>query len=312
MEYTALRKTDLKISKVGIGTNKVGGAIYYDHTDPSQGKNFIKEAIRFGINFIDTADMYTDGRSEKLIGEVLREIDTKREDIVLATKGAIEKLPDGTTRKNNKPSYLRSALETSLKRLNQDYIDLYYLHFPDDETPISESVGELSRMKDEGKIKAIGVSNLSLDQLKEANEVAEISAFQFGYNMLDRTAEQELLPYCIENNISFIPYFPLASGILSGKYSINSAFDDGDPRQKRFKGEDARKKFEIAARLNDLADSKDITMPHLALAWLLAQKGVDAVIPGGRRPEQARSNAETVDIKLSFKDLQTIESILDN
>ncbi|WP_099157805.1 aldo/keto reductase [Virgibacillus ndiopensis] len=311
MEYTTLKKTDLKISRIGIGTNKVGGAIYYDHTDPSQGKNFVKEAIWNGINFIDTADMYTDGRSEKLLGEVLQEIEQKREDIVLATKGAIEKLPDGTTRINNKPAYLRSALEASLKRLNQDYIDLYYLHFPDDKTPISESVGELSQIKEEGKIKAIGVSNLSIEQLKEANKVAEISTFQFGYNMLDRTAEQEILPYCVENNISFIPYFPLASGILSGKYSILSTFDDGDPRQKRFKGDDARKKFEIATKLKDFAATKGINLPQLALAWLLAQNGVDAVIPGGRRPEQAQSNAKTIDITLSLDDLKTIESILD-
>lgn len=295
---------------MGIGTNKLGGDIFYDHTDPSKGKNFVKRAIDLGINFIDTADMYTGGHSEEYLGQLLREEGILRQDIVIATKGGNQRLNNGEVKINNKPDYLRGALESSLRRLRQDYVDLYYLHFPDEETPISESIGELNRLKEEGKIRAIGVSNLNMDQLKQAVNTAEISALQSGYNMIDRSVEKEILPYCIENQISFIPYFPLASGILSGKYTQESRFHDQDPRKRRFQGDEARKKFEIAEKLKGFAEKKGTSLPLVALSWLLSQKGIDAVIPGGRRPEQAEMNVEAVDIHLTNDDLETIDTLV--
>lgn len=304
MEFITLKKTDMKISRVGIGTNKVGGHNYYQHLDETEGKNFVKEAIRLGVNFIDTADVYGLGRSEELIGEALREIDTKREDLIIATKGGNEWDADKNVRKNNKPEYLRTALEASLKRLQIDYVDLYYLHFPDGETPLSESIGELDRLKKEGKIRSIGVSNLTFNQLKEADQIAEISALQSAYNMFDRAVESDLLPYCNENDISFIPYFPLASGLLSGKYTVEN------PGKKRFQSEEFREKLGKVGKLKEVADAKQTAMPNLALAWLLAQDGVDAVIPGGRDAEQARGVVEAAEVKLSSDELAEIDRIL--
>lgn len=304
MKFTTLKKTDMRISRIGIGTNKVGGHNYYRNLDEMEGKDFVKEAIRLGVNFIDTADVYGLGRSEELIGEVLQSIDTKREDLIIATKGGITDSEGTGKESNNKPEYLRSALEKSLKRLQTDYIDLYYLHFPDGETPISESVGELSRLKEEGKIRAIGVSNLSLEQLKEADQTAEIAALQSGYSMLDRSVEKDVLPYCAEHNISFIPYLPLFHGLLSGKYSAEN------PGLTILEAEELREKLEKVEKLRAIVKDKQTTMPNLALAWLLAQDGVDAVIPGGRRPDQVRGVVGAIDVKLTPTDLAKINEIL--
>jgi len=301
MKQTKLGQSGVDISVLGIGTNKVGGHNYYKDLSEQEGKDFVKEAISLGINFIDTADVYGHGRSEELIGEVLREISTPREEIILATKGGVEWQKD---RKNNKPEYLRQALEASLKRLNQDYVDLYYLHFPDDETPISESVGELKRLKEEGKIRAIGVSNLNLQQLTEATRETEIAALQSGYNMFDRKVENDVLPFCAKTNISFIPYFPLASGLLGGRYKVTDPVPAG-----REEG-DFRAKVAKAEKLKVIAEGKQTTLPNLALAWLLAQNGVDAVIPGGRRPEQVKGLIEAADVILTQSDLDEIENIL--
>lgn len=301
MKHVQLGNSDLTVSVLGIGTNKVGGHNYFKDLSEQEGKDFVKEAINLGINFIDTADVYGHGRSEELIGEVLREISTPRDQIILATKGGVEWQKD---RKNNKPDYLRQALEASLKRLNQDYVDLYYLHFPDDETSIQESIGELKRLKEEGKIRAIGVSNLNHEQLIEATRVTEIAALQSGYNMFDRRVEEDLLPFCAKNHISFIPYFPLASGLLGGRYKVTDPVPPGRDEA------DFRSKIEKAERLKGIAVEKETSLPNLALAWLLAQDGVDAVIPGGRRPEQVKGLVQAAEVNLTQEDLNRIEGIL--
>ncbi|GGH77451.1 aryl-alcohol dehydrogenase-like predicted oxidoreductase [Pullulanibacillus pueri] len=306
MDYTQLKKTDMKISTIGLGTNKVGGHNYFKDLSEKEGKDFVKEAINLGINFLDTADVYGHGRSEELIGEVLKEISTRRDELIIATKGANQWDNAGNVKVNNHPDYLRSALEASLKRLGTDYVDLYYLHFPDNVTPLAESLGELTRLKEEGKIRAIGVSNLNIDQLKEADQVAEVVALQSGYNMIDRSVETDVLPYCAENNISFIPYFPLAAGLLSGKYTTKTTFEEGDSRKQRFTPE----KLAKAEQLKAFADSKNTTLPNFALAWLLAQKGVDAVIPGGRNPEQIQGVVQALEVKLTPSELQAIAEIL--
>lgn len=304
MEYTTLKKTNMRISKIGVGTNKIGGHNMFKGLDENEGKAFLREAIQLGMNFIDTADVYGPARTEELVGEVLQSIDVKREDLIIATKGGVQwGLPEGN-RKNNDPAYLRSAVEDSLKRLQIDYIDLYYLHWPDNVTPFSESIGELAKLKEEGIIRAIGVSNLPIDQLKEAAAVTEIAAAQSDYNMFDRRVEQDVLPFCVENQISFIPCYPLASGLLGGNYKV------GDPVPKGLTEEEFHQRIKIADQLKPIAEDKHTTLANLALSWLLAQDGVDAVIPGGRRPEHAVKTAQAGIIKLTQEDLKAINDIL--
>ncbi|PEO31685.1 oxidoreductase [Bacillus toyonensis] len=275
-----------------------------------EGKRLIEEAILQGITFFDTADSYGFGRSEELIGEVLKE---KRHEFVLATKGGIQPLLNGETYINNEPSYLRNAVENSLRRLQTDYIDLYYLHFINPETSYIDSIGELIRLKEEGKIRSIGISNVNIEQLKEANQHGHIDVVQSPYNMLNRTAEEELLPYCIEEGISFIPYGPLAFGILDGKYTEDFELDKGDWRQSvnLFEENTYKSNFKKVEKLKDVAKENNIELPHLALAWLLNNKGIDTVIPGGKRAEQLRESVRAVDVSLNEGARKEIDLILE-
>ena len=256
MQYTTLKKSAIKISNIGLGTNAVGGHNLFANLSEEDGKNFVREAINQGITFIDTADIYGQGRSEELVGEVLKE--RSRDQYVLATKGGNQLLADGTAKPNNQPEYLRNALENSLKRLQMDYVDLYYIHFPDGITPLDEAVGELSRLKEEGKLRAIGVSNLNLEQLKVANRTNEISALQVAYNMLNREIEQDLLPYCVEHDISVIPYGPLAFGILGGNYTKDLKLDEGDWRNNipLFQKGSFEKNIDQVEELKQIAEAK--------------------------------------------------------
>ncbi|GAB6433365.1 aldo/keto reductase [Bacillus luti] len=310
MKYTKLQKAGLNISKLGLGTNAVGGHNLYNDVNEEEGKRLIEEAIQQGVTFFDTADSYGFGRSEELVGQVLKR---NRHEFVLATKGGIQPLLNGETYINNEPSYLRNAVENSLRRLQTDYIDIYYLHFTNSETSYIDSIGELTRLKEEGKIRSIGISNVNVEQLKEANQHGYIDVVQSPYNMLDLTAGEELLPYCIEAGISFIPYGPLAFGILGGKYTENFKLNEGDWRQSvnLFEKNTYRSNFKKVEKLKGLAKEKNIEVSHLALAWLLNKKGIDTVIPGGKRAEQIRESIRAVDVSLNEQDMKQIESILE-
>jgi len=310
MKFHTFKKTTIKISEIGLGTNAVGGHNLFENLNEQDGKELVSAALDLGITFIDTADIYGKGRSEELVGEVLKKY--SREDFALATKGGRHWLEDGSVKTDNHPQYLRGAFENSLKRLQMDYVDLYYLHFPDNETPLAESIGELSRLKEEGKIRAIGISNVTLEQLIEANVHNDISVLQSPYNMLNRSGEQDLLPYCIKNEISFIPYGPLAYGLLGGKYTKDFKLGTGDWRisDPLFQGELFEQTLVKVEALKGIAEEKHTTLPNLALAWLLAQDGVDAVIPGGKHKKQVANNVKATDILLTNEDLMNIERIL--
>ena len=310
MKFHTFKKTTIKISEIGLGTNAVGGHNLFENLNEQDGKELVSAALDLGITFIDTADIYGKGRSEELVGEVLKKY--SREDFALATKGGRHWLEDGSVKTDNHPQYLRGAFENSLKRLQMDYVDLYYLHFPDNETPLAESIGELSRLKEEGKIRAIGISNVTLEQLIEANVHNDITVLQSPYNMLNRSGEQDLLPYCIKNEISFIPYGPLAYGLHGGKYTKDFKLGTGDWRISNplFQGELFEQTLVKIEALKGLAEEKQTTLPNLALAWLLAQDGVDAVIPGGKHKKQVANNVKATDILLTNEDLMNIERIL--
>ncbi|MGE6597057.1 aldo/keto reductase [Bacillus proteolyticus] len=311
MKYTKLQKAGINISKLGLGTNAVGGHNLYADVNEEEGKRLIEEAIQQGITFFDTADLYGFGRSEELVGEVIKE---KRHEFVLATKGGIQPLLNGEVHINNEPSYLRNAVENSLRRLQTDYIDLYYLHFTNPETSYIDSIGGLTRLKEEGKIRSIGISNVSVEQLKKANRYGDIDVVQAPYNMLDRTAGEELLPYCIEAGISFISYGPLAFGILGGKYTEDLKLNEGDWRQSvnLFEENTYKSNFKKVEKLKDLAKENNIEVSHLALAWLLNKEGIDTVIPGGKRAAQIRESVRAVDVLLNEQDMKQIESILED
>ncbi|KFZ41572.1 MAG: aldo/keto reductase [Thermoactinomyces vulgaris] len=291
-------KTGLTVHPIGLGTNKVGS---------QAGKEVVQAAIENGINFLDTAYLYGPERSEELVGEVVKE-SGKRTNVVIATKIG-PKFVNNQVVADNTPSFLKQEAEKSLKRLKTDYIDILYIHMPDQDTPKEEAVGALQELKEEGKIRAIGVSNFSLEQLKEANQDRYVDVYQGEYNLLNRQAERTLFPYLREHQISFVPYFPLASGLLTGKYDETSTIQGYRANLPYFQGEAYRESLEKVEKLKAMAKSKGVNTANLALAWCLHRKEVDAIIPGARNPEQMLSNLKTLDVTLTEEDIKQLDAI---
>ncbi len=302
-----LGKSNLFVNPIGLGTNAVGGHNLFPNLSDNIGKSIVQTALDHGINFLDTAFIYGPETSERLIGEVLKEAG-KRTDIILATKGA-HKTVNGKMEVDNSPAFLRESVENSLQRLQTDYIDLFYIHFPDEATPKDEAVGALQRLKEEGKIRAIGVSNFSLEQLKEGNKDGYIDVLQSGYNLFKREAEEHLLPFVKENGISFIPYFPLASGLLTGKFTKDSTFTDGRAKNPLFQGENFANNLEKVAKLKAIASEKNVGVSNIVLAWYLTREEIDAVIPGAKKPEQVLDNLKTLEITLTESEITVIDEI---
>ncbi|MCQ6267574.1 aldo/keto reductase [Fictibacillus sp. WQ 8-8] len=306
-KQTRLGKTDLFVNPIGLGTNAVGGHNLYPNLDEEAGKELVRRALDIGINFLDTAYIYGPERSEELIGQVLKETGS-RDKAVLATKGA-HKFVGKEVVFDNSPAFLKETVEGSLKRLQTDFIDLFYIHFPDEDTPKEEAVGALKELKDQGKIKAIGVSNFSIEQLKQANVDGYVDVFQGEYNLLQRDAENELLPYTADKGISFVPYFPLASGLLAGKYDKDTKFDDLRAKMPHFQGENFVSNLKKVDQIRKIADAKNAEVAHVVLAWYLTQPSIDTIIPGAKRADQVSNNLKTLDVQLSEEEIQEIGRI---
>ena len=304
-----IRGTDLEVNPIGLGTNSVGGQKYYPTITDDDGRAFLKTAIEHGVDFWDTAFTYGPKRSEEIIGEVLEET-KERKNIVLASKAAHKFIGEKTVF-DNSPAFLKQAVEDSLTRLRTDYIDLFYIHFPDEDTPKYEAVGALKELKDEGKIRAIGVSNFSLDQLKEANRDGYVNVYQGLYNLIERENEQDIFPYTVENNISFVPFFPFASGLLAGKYTEDTTFAEGDFRKnmEQFQGDTFKKHLADIEKIRAIAESKGAEVAHVVLAWYLTRDAIDVVIPGAKREDQVLSNLKTLDVELSAQEIKEINEI---
>lgn len=307
VKKTRLEKTDLLVTSIGLGTNAVGGHNLFPNLNEETGKNVVRTAINSGINFLDTAYIYGPKRSEILIGEVLKETG-KRNEMVIATKGAHKNVDDHIVI-DNSPAFLKESVESSLKRLQTDYIDLFYIHFPDQNTPKYEAVGALKELKDSGKIRAIGVSNFSIEQLKEANLDGYVDVVQSEYNLFKRSAEKDLIPYTEEHGISFIPYFPLASGLLAGKYTKDTVFSGNRAKNPLYQGEAFIQNLEKVEQVRKIAKEKNAEVAHIVLAWYLTQNSIDALIPGAKQPEQVIENLKTLDISLTADEIEKVNHI---
>lgn len=300
-------KTDLYVNPIGLGTNAVGGHNLFPNLDEEAGRDLVRAGLEQGINFLDTAFIYGPKRSEEIVGEVVKERGNRSE-IVIATKAA-HKFVGGEVVLDNSPSFLKQAVEESLMRLQTDYIDLFYIHFPDQDTPKDEAVGALKQLKDEGKIRAIGVSNFSLEQLKEANKDGYVDVYQGGYNLLSREAEKELFPYTIEHDISFIPFYPLASGFLTGKYNINTVISEKNRKRPQFQKEVYEQNLAKIEKVREIAEAKGVEVAHVILAWYLTRDGIDVIIPGAKNADQVLHNLKTLAVELSPQEIQSIDQI---
>lgn len=305
MGKVELGKTGLFIHPVGLGANKI--AEEDKETNTEYGGKIIAAAIENGLNFIDTAYMYGKGLSEEIIGKTLKE-NKVRNDIVIATKGAHKFVGDETII-DNSPSFLTQSVDESIRRLQTDVIDLFYIHFPDTKTPKYEAVGTLQRLKEAGKIRAIGVSNFSLEQLQEANQDGYVDVVQDHYNLIERSAEKELFPYFLEKNISFIPYFPFASGLLAGKYKRDTVLSERQKTRPQFQADIYFKHLDKVEELRKIAHKYDVDVAHVVLAFYLTRESIDSVIPGARNTAQVIDNLKAAEVKLTAEDIHFIDEI---
>lgn len=310
MQYRSLGTSGLRVSAIGLGTNQFGGKVDADGVE-----RIIGRALDLGINFIDTADMYTGGRSEETIGRALA---GRRSDVILATKVGW-KLSDAPNMSGASRKRIMDGVEASLRRLNTDYIDLYQIHRFDPHTPFEETMRALDDLVRSGKVRYIGASNYAAWQFCRANDVAEMAggvqfvSVQPHYHMLERGIEQELVPYCQAFGIGIIPYFPLAGGFLTGKYTRGEAPPAGSRGetsqyvQRYFTPEN----FKKVAELSVFAQRHGRTMPELAIAWLLARPQVSSIITGVTSTKQLENNAKAADWELSAADAEEIDGLLE-
>ncbi|MDO5457730.1 MAG: aldo/keto reductase [Atopococcus tabaci] len=306
---TQLGSSQLQVHPIGFGANAIGGHNLYPDLDEEENRQMVNYIIQSDINFIDTAYAYGNGRSEEILGEVIAE-SGRRESLIIATKASHRRV-NGETFHDNSPDFLKQAVEEALNRLQTDYIDLFYLHYPDKKTPKNEAVAALQELKEAGKIKAIGLSNFSLDQIKEANKEGCVEVVQDHYNLLHRDLEQSLFPYLQENNISFVPFFPFQSGLLTGKYDGSESFPDGDLRQGQadFQGQRFQDNVKKVQQLKPLAKKYNVSISNIVLAFYLTRGPIQAVIPGAKKPEQIDNNLKTMQVNLSKDDIALIDQL---
>ena len=305
MEQRELGRSGLKVSAIGLGC--MGMSEFYGPSDDAESVKTIHRAIDLGINFFDTADMYGPFVNEELVGKALKH---HRSKVILATKFGNMRGPKGERLGvNGKPEYVRKACEASLKRLGVETIDLYYQHRVDPATPIEDTVGEMSRLVEEGKVRFLGLSEAVPQTIRRAHKVHKIAALQTEYSLWTRDLETEILPVIRELGIGLVPYSPLGRGFLTGKIKSTDALTKTDFRllTPRFQGENLQKNLKIVARLEEIAARKGCTTAQLALAWVLARGRDIAPIPGTRHVKYLGDNAAAVKVALSEEDMKALD-----
>lgn len=311
MNFKRLGNSGLQVSALGLGTNAFG-----KRADQETSIQIVHTALDHGINFIDTANIYAGSESERIIGLAL---EGRRPEAVLATKAGLVK-NDGPNGSGSSRRHLMQELEDSLRRLKTDYVDLYQIHTFDPNTPLEETLRTLDDMVSSGKVRYIGASNYTAWQLMKAIGISEARGFakyisiQCSYSLADRTPENELLSLCLDQGVGIIPYFPLAGGILTGKYNSSGSAPSGsraetDPNFKRFLDHD---RIELGNKVNQIAEELGTSSTALSLAWLMNLPAVSTVIVGATRVDQLEQNLHSISIQLNEETLSKLDTASDS
>ena len=305
MQQRELGTSGLRVSALGLGC--MGMSAFYGTTDEDEAIATIHRAIELGVTFFDTAELYGPHTNEELLGKALA---GRRDEVQLATKFGVLPNADGPAgrRLDGTPANVRRSIDSSLKRLGTDHVDLYYQHRIDPDTPIEETVGALAELVREGKVRHIGLSEASPETIRAAHAVHPIAAVQTEYSLFTRDVEHEVLPTLRELGIGLVAYSPLGRGFLSGRFRSASDLDADDWRrtQPRFRGENAERNLELASKVAGLAAEKGITPAQLALAWVLAQGDDIVPIPGTKRRSYLEQNAGALDVEMTADDLARV------
>ncbi len=324
MELRTLGASDVKITPIIFGAWAIGGWMW-GGTDDQDAIGAIQASIDHGVNTIDTAAVYGMGHSETIVGKAIR---GRRDKVVVATKcGQRWDSPEGsepweqqdnngkpvTIRKNSREPSLMLECEQSLKRLGVETIDLWQIHRPDLSTPVEDAIATLEKVRKQGKVRAIGVSNFSLDWHRRGHAVAKLASTQPPYSIVQRQIENDLLPFCIENNIGVICYSPLERGLLTGAVGPERTFNPGDHRAQHpfFTPENRRRVADALARIKPIADAHHASFAQTIIAWTIEQPGITAAIVGARDAHQAAHNAEAIKVKLSPEEQKQMRDAFD-
>jgi aryl-alcohol dehydrogenase-like predicted oxidoreductase len=310
MNYRRMGNSGLKVSEIGLGANRFGS----DAVPQKDVNNIIDASLEMGINFIDTANTYTGGMSEKTLGQALR---GRWDRFVLASKFSMQ-VGDGPNDRGASRYHMMNSIDTSLRRLQNDHIDLYYVHRWDPLTPVEETLKALDDLIRLGKIRYVGASKFAAWQLAHSNLLAELMGWtpfvviQSSYHLLDRGVEEEVLPYCDAHGVGLIPYFPLAGGFLTGKYKKGKPAPSGSRGEysEYVQGYMTDRNYDLVENLTAWAGQRDRGINELALAWLLAKPQICAVISGSTKLEHVLSNAKAADWSLTPEETDEINQLL--
>jgi aryl-alcohol dehydrogenase-like predicted oxidoreductase len=299
MKKKLLGKSKVEISEIVLGCWAMGGE-FWGGTDDEKSINAIRAAFDLGITTLDTAEAYNKGYSERVIAQALKGI---KNDVVISSKVASSHLAY---------DQVIEACERSLVNLNRDYIDIYFLHWPSREgVPLEETMKAMDKLKKDGKIKCIGLSNFGKDSFELAKSITEVDAYQPPYNLLWRGIDKEMLPYCIENDIGVMPYSPIAQGLLTGKFSLGHQFPEGDTRGRTplFQPENMKRALILVEQLKPFAEKYDKTLAQLSMRWVMQVSGITAPIVGGRNAKQVKENVGAVGWAIEDSDFEKIDEL---
>jgi aryl-alcohol dehydrogenase-like predicted oxidoreductase len=298
----------LEVSAQGLGC--MGMSAWYGPTDEQESVATIHRALELGIDFLDTADVYGQGANEQLVGKAIA---GKRDQYVIATKFGNRWFDDGRRTIDGSPDYIRHAIDASLQRLGIDYVDLYYQHRVDANTPIEETVGAMAELVEAGKVKHLGLSEAGAQTIRRAHAVHPISALQSEWSLWTRDAEGEILDTVRELGIGFVAYSPLGRGFLAGRFSSPDDLAEGDFRKRhpRMSGDNVEQNRALADKVRELAEAKGCTPAQLALAWVLSRGDDVVAIPGTKRVERLEENLGALELSLTDQDLSELDGLAD-